>query len=62
VTEPVKMSVTLGRVQTLGVITHLLCRKGTGNHLDVPLQERWQGAEVLEEAKQDTSLWKLGLS
>lgn len=46
-------SVTLGRVQALGMMTHWLCRKG--NHLDVTLQECWQGVAVLGEAKQDLS-------
>lgn len=57
-----KISVPLGRVEALGVTTSLLCRKGTGNHLDVPLQGWWQGVGMLQEAKWDTSPWKLRLS
>lgn len=51
--SPVENSVTLGRIQALGLMTHWLCRKGT--HLDVALQEWWQGLGTLGEAKQDLS-------
>lgn len=44
-------SVSLGRVQALGVITHWLYRKG--NHLVVPQLEWWQGVGTLGEAKQN---------
>lgn len=51
--SPVETSVTLGRVQALGMMTLWLYRKGS--HLDIPQQEWWQGMGTLGEAEQDPS-------